>query len=169
MDIAPIRGSAAVFGDHVSADVVLPARHSFLGPEQMAENVLMDMGPEANAKVRAHPIIVAGEAFGYGTGRESPSRALRAAGVRAVIAKSFSRLFFRNAMNNGIVVIQCPALAALPVQDGDEIEIALAEGRVEWQGKSFAIAPVADVVAKIVAAGSLINYGRQLLANEVQQ
>jgi 3-isopropylmalate/(R)-2-methylmalate dehydratase small subunit len=145
MDIAPIRGSAAVFGDHVSADVVLPARHSFLGPEQMAENVLLDMSAEANAKVRAHPIIVAGEAFGYGTGRESPSRALRAAGVRAVIAKSFSRLFFRNAMNNGI---------------------ALAEGRVEWKGKSFAIAPVTDVVAKIVAAGSLINYGRQLLQTE---
>jgi 3-isopropylmalate/(R)-2-methylmalate dehydratase small subunit len=169
MDIAPIRGTAAVLGDHVSADAVLPARHSFLGPEQMAENVLMDLSPEANAKVRAHPIIVAGEAFGYGTGRESPSRALRAAGVRAVIAKSFSRLFFRNAMNNGIVVIQCPELAALPVQDGDEITIALAEGRVQWKDKSFAIAPVTDVVAKIVAAGSLINYGRELLAaNEVR-
>ncbi len=164
MEIASIRGSAAVLGDHVSADVVLPARHSFLKPEQMAENVLMDLSPDANRKVRAHPIIVAGEAFGYGTGRESPSRALRAAGVRAVVAKSFSRLFFRNAINNGIVVIQCPELAAMPVQDGDEIAIALAEGRVQWKDKSFSIAPVTDVVAKIVAAGSLINYGRQLLA-----
>jgi len=166
MAIASIRGTAAVFGDHVSADVVLPARHSFLKPEQMAENVLMDLSPEANRKVRAHPIIVAGEAFGYGTGRESPSRALHAAGVRAVIAKSFSRLFFRNAMNNGIAVIQCVELAGMPVQDGDEIVISLADGRVQWKDQSLRIAPVTDVVAKIVEAGSLINYGRQLLAAE---
>jgi len=166
MALATIRGTAAVFGDHVSADVVLPARHSFLQPEQMAEQVLMDLGPEANRKVREHPIIIAGEAFGYGTGRESPCRALRAAGVRAVIAKSFSRLFFRNALNNGIVVLQCPALASQPVTDGDEIELALAEGWARWKGETFAIAPFTDVVAKIVEAGSLINYGRQLLAAE---
>ena len=164
MTIAVISGTAAVLGDHISADVVLPARHSFLKPEQMAENVLMDLGADAHRKVRAHPVIVAGEAFGYGTGRESPARALRAAGVRAVIAKSFSRLFFRNAINNGIVVIQCPQLAAMPVQDGDEISIALADGRVQWQDRSFSIAPVTDVVAKIVAAGSLIEYGRELIA-----
>ena len=162
--MAAISGRAAVLGDHISADVVLPARHSFLRPEQMAENVLMDLSAEANRKVREHSIIVAGEAFGYGTGRESPARALRAAGIRAVIAKSFSRLFFRNAINNGIVVIQCPQLAAMPVQDGDEISIALADGRVQWQDRSFSIAPVTDVVAKIVAAGSLIEYGRELIA-----
>ena len=162
--MAAISGRAAVLGDHISADVVLPARHSFLKPEQMAENVLMDLSAEANRKVREHSIIVAGEAFGYGTGRESPARALRAAGIRAVIAKSFSRLFFRNAINNGIVVIQCPQLAAMPVQDGDEISIALADGRVQWQDRSFTIAPVTDVVARIVAAGSLIEYGRELIA-----
>ncbi|MGH7292237.1 MAG: 3-isopropylmalate dehydratase small subunit, partial [Myxococcota bacterium] len=150
----------------ISADVVLPARHSFLAPEQMAEQVLLDLGPEANRKVREHPVLVAGEAFGYGTGRESPCRALRAAGVRAVVANSFSRLFFRNAMNNGIVVVQCPALVKEGVQDGDDIEIALAESVVRWKGKTFAIAPFSDVVAKIVEAGSLINYGRALLAAE---
>jgi 3-isopropylmalate/(R)-2-methylmalate dehydratase small subunit len=160
-----IEGTAAVFGDHVSADVVLPARHSFLPPEQMAEQVLMDLGPEANRKVRTHSVIVAGEAFGYGTGRESPSRALRAAGVRAVVARSFSRLFFRNAINNGIVVIQCPELAAMPVQDGDGIAIELAAGRIQWNGQQFGFTPVTDVVARIVAAGSLIAYGRQLLGN----
>lgn len=159
-----IRGTAAVFGDHVSADVVLPARHSFLPPEGMAENVLMDMGADANRKVRTHQIIVAGEAFGYGTGRESPSRALRAAGIRAVVAKSFSRLFFRNAVNNGIVVIQCVELADEPVQDGDEIEIALTEGRVRWKERVFSIPPVSEAVARIVRAGDLIAYGRELLA-----
>jgi len=164
MKVAPIIGTAAVFGDHVSADVMLPARHSFLPPAQMAENVLLDLSPEANRKVRAHSIIVAGLAFGYGTGRESPSRALRAAGVRAVLAASFSRLFFRNAINNGIVVIQCPELARAPVQDGDSITIALADGSVTWKDQHFAITPFTDVVARIVAAGSLVDYGRQLLA-----
>jgi 3-isopropylmalate/(R)-2-methylmalate dehydratase small subunit len=162
--LAIIRGTVATFGDHVSADVMLPARHSFLPPEGMAENVLMDLSAEANRKVRTHPIIVAGEAFGYGTGRESPSRALRAAGVKAVIAKSFSRLFFRNAINNGILVIQCRELAAPPVADGDEIAIDLARGELEWNGQSFSFPPVTDVVADIIAAGDLISYGRQLLA-----
>jgi len=159
-----IRGTAATFGDHVSADVVLPARHSFLPPEGMAENVLMDLSVEANRKVRAHSIVVAGEAFGYGTGRESPARALRAAGVKAVIAKSFSRLFFRNAINNGILVIQCSELCALPVSDGDEISVDLKAGRIEWKGRSFPFPPVSDVVGNIIGAGSLIDYGRQLLA-----
>ena len=165
MAAASISGTAAVLGDHVSADVVLPARHSFLKPEQMAEQVLLDLSAEANQKVRTHPIIVAGEAFGYGTGRESPSRALRAAGVRAVVAASFSRLFFRNAINNGIVVVQCRELAAEPVKDGDEITIRLEAGTLEWKDKQFSIAPVTDVVAEIVAAGSLIEYGRKLLAS----
>jgi len=162
MSISLIEGTAAVLGDHVSADVILPARYSFLKPEQMAENVLMDLSPEANKKVRENSIIIAGEAFGYGTGRESPSRSLRAAGVRAVIAKSFSRLFFRNAINNGIVVIQCSELVAMPVKDGDHILVSL-EGYVVWNDHKFIFSPITDVVSKIVDAGSLINYGRELL------
>lgn len=164
MALPVIRGTAATFGNHVSADVVLPARHSFLPPEGMVENVLMDMGADANRKVRAHQIVVAGEAFGYGTGRESPARALRAAGVKAVIAKSFSRLFFRNAINNGVLVIQCAELAALPVKDGDEIEIDLTKGIIYCKGKSYPFPPVTDIVGNIIAAGNLINYGRQILA-----
>ena len=135
----------------------------------MAENVLLDLGVEANRKVRAHPIIVAGEAFGYGTGRESPCRALRAAGVRAVIAKSFSRLFFRNAVNNGIVVVQCPELLHFSVADGDEIEISLDEGLLQWSGRALRIAPFTEVVSQIIAAGGLINRGRQLLADAAKQ
>lgn len=163
MALTPIRGTVTVFGDHVSADSMLPARHSFLPPQQMAEQVLMDMGPEANRKVRSHPIVVAGEAFGYGTGRESPSRALRAAGVRAVVAKSFSRLFFRNAINNGILVIQCPELAQQAIEEGDDIEIDLDAGRILWRERAFEIAPVAEAVGRIIGAGDLIAYGRELL------
>jgi 3-isopropylmalate/(R)-2-methylmalate dehydratase small subunit len=165
MDLPVICGTIATFGDHVSADVVLPARHSFLPPEGMAENVLMDLSAEANRKVRTHPVIVAGEAFGYGTGRESPARALRAAGVKAVIARSFSRLFFRNAINNGILVIQCPELSGLPVQDGDEVTIDLERGEIQWKDRSFSFPPVSDVVANIIGAGDLISYGRRLLAS----
>ncbi|HEY9446803.1 MAG TPA: hypothetical protein VIQ62_06985 [Burkholderiales bacterium] len=163
MKLPVICGTVAVFGDHVSADVVLPARHSFLPAEGMAENVLMDLGPEANRKVRAHSILVAGEAFGYGTGRESPARALRAAGVKAVIAKSFSRLFFRNAINNGILVVQCADLTEGHVRDGDEITIDLANGTIAWKDRCFGFPPVSEVVARIIGSGDLINYGRELL------
>lgn len=159
-----IRGALGRFGDFVSADVMLPARHSFLPAQGMAEQVLMDLGDWANAKVRKYPIVLAGQAFGYGTGRESPSRALRAAGVKAVIATSFSRIFFRNAINNGILVVQCPELVATFAADGDEVTIAMEEGTIAWSGAAYRFPPMSEVVLRVLRAGNLVEYGRQLLA-----
>jgi 3-isopropylmalate/(R)-2-methylmalate dehydratase small subunit len=159
-----ISGTVAVFGDYVSADVVLPARHSFLAPAEMAGHVLEELSPDANARVRAHDILVVGQAFGYGTGRESPSRALRAAGVKAVLGASFARMFFRNAINNGVLVLDCPEIVASGIAEGDRVEIDIDAGAVRWKDRRFAIPPVPPIVRDIVAAGSLIDYGRTLLA-----
>src|ERR1700746_2583154 len=102
MAAEPIKGEVTVVGGFFFARNVVPAPHSFLPPAEMAEHVLGELPAEVNQSVRSRPIIVAGEAFGYGTGRESPARALRAAGVKAVVGGPFARMFFRNVINNGV-------------------------------------------------------------------
>lgn len=164
MPSSVIRGTAAVVGAFVSADVVLPARHSFLSPEDMARHVLAELEPAANERVRSHTILVAGEAFGYGTGRESPARALRAAGIRAVVGGPFARMFFRNAINNGVLVVDCEPLARAGVEQGTEIEIDLDHGTIRCSGATYSVPPVPRIVREIIEAGSLIDYGRAVVA-----
>lgn len=164
-----IRGSVAVLGypltdAPVSADAVLPARYSFLQPEQMAERVLDELGLGVNARVRAHPILIVGTAFGYGTGRESPARGLRAAGVRALVGLSFSRMFFRNAVNNGVLALECPALIRAGIAEDDLLEIDLQQSEVRWRGREFAVAALPPLILGVLAAGGLIAYGRCELA-----
>lgn len=158
-----VSGPAAVLGDFVSADVILPARHSFLPPAEMAANVLGEMGREVTEAVCSHPILVVGTAFGYGTGRESPARALNAAGVRAIIGGPFARMFFRNCLNNGILTIECPALAAAGVKQDDEVTVSLDDSTIRHAGQVYSFPPIAQSVLDIVGAGGLIPYGRKLL------
>ncbi|MGC1465318.1 MAG: 3-isopropylmalate dehydratase small subunit [Pseudolabrys sp.] len=158
-----IKGAVTVLGGFVSADAVLPARFSFVKPEEMAEHVLEEISPEINAAVRARPIIVAGEAFGYGTGRESPARALRAAGVRAIIGGPFARMFFRNAINNGVLVLDCAAIVTSGIADGDEVEIDAASGLIRWKDREFETRAVPEIIQNIISAGSLIDYGRTVI------
>ncbi len=162
-DKMQIRGSAAVLGDYVSGDAILPARFAFLDPEDMAEHVLEELDETANARVRRSTILVAGTAFGYGTGRESSARALRAAGVKVVIGGPFARMFYRNAINNGLLVLDCPALVRDGVEDGREIEVDTDRGEVKYAGKRYAVPPVPDLIGQIVAAGDLVEYGRRRL------
>jgi 3-isopropylmalate/(R)-2-methylmalate dehydratase small subunit len=103
---------------------------------------------------------VAGEAFGYGTGRESPARALRAAGVRALIAASFGRMFYRNAINNGILPVVCAELVKAGPTDGERVEIDTAAARLRWKDREFGIEAVPPLLQDIIAAGDLIAYGR---------
>jgi 3-isopropylmalate/(R)-2-methylmalate dehydratase small subunit len=158
-----IKGAATLLGSFISADVVLPARHSFLPPQEMAEHVLEELSAEANASVRQRPIIVAGEAFGYGTGRESPARALRAAGVKAIVGGPFARMFFRNAINNGILVLECQSIASGGIADGDELEIDGAAGIIRCNGQTFHTMPMPAIIQNIIASGSLIDFGRTLI------
>lgn len=158
------RGKAAVLGDYVSGDVILPARFAFLDREAMAEHVLEELDETANARVRRTPVLVVGAAFGYGTGRESSARALRAAGVRVAVGGPFARMFYRNAINNGLLVLDCPALARDEVEDGCDIEIDTGSGKIRCAGRDYDIPPVPELVRRIVAAGDLVEYGRRLMA-----
>jgi len=160
-----LRGAATVLGDYISADSILPARHSFLPPEEMAQQALLELGADVNERLRSRPILVAGMAFGYGTGRESPARALKAAGIRLIAGGPFSRMLFRNAVNNGILVVDCPDLFKSGIVDGDEIAFDLAEGVLQWRDRVFHTPPVPKIVADIVEAGDLIAYGRALVGS----
>jgi 3-isopropylmalate/(R)-2-methylmalate dehydratase small subunit len=158
-----IKGAVTVLGDFVSADAVLPARYSFLKPAEMAEHVLEEVSSTVNAGVRSRPIVVAGGAFGYGTGRESPARGLRAAGVKAIVGGPFARMFFRNAINNGVLVLDCPAVATSGIADGDNLEIDIDTGAIRWGERTFQAVPVPEIIRNIIAAGSLIDYGRRIV------
>ncbi len=160
-----IAGAVTLVGDFISADEILPARHSFVAPEEMAQHVLAEVSAQVNAAVRTRPIIVAGEAFGYGTGRESPARALRAAGIRAIVGGPFARMFFRNAINNGVLLLDCPGIGSCGIGSGDDLEIEVATGAIHWRERTFQAMPVPDIIRNIVSAGSLIDYGRALLAS----
>jgi 3-isopropylmalate/(R)-2-methylmalate dehydratase small subunit len=164
MTEAVIRGKVCVVGDYVSGDVILPARHAFLDAEGMAAHVLEELDPTANARVRSAPILVAGMAFGYGTGRESSARAVKAAGVKVVIGGPFARIFYRNAINNGLLVLDCPELAKDGISDGAELEIDTDRGVVRCAGRDYAVAPVPDLIRRIVEAGDLVAYGRRVVA-----
>ena len=163
MGLGVVSGAVTLLGDFISADAVLPARYSFLPPVAMAEHVMHELGPDANARIRSHRILVVGEAFGYGTGRESPARALRAAGVQAVLGASFSRMFYRNAVNNGVLVLDCPDLVGCGIAEDDVIDIDLQACEVRWKSRSFAIAAVPAIVRSIVEAGDLIALGRKIV------
>lgn len=158
-----IKGPVTVLGGYISADTVLPARWSFVPPSEMAEHVLEEAGVQVNRNVRSRPIMVAGEAFGYGTGRESPARALRAAGIKAMVGGPFARMFFRNAINNGVLLIDCPGLATCGIADGDVVEIDIDANHIRWKDRKFEVAPVAPIIRSIIAAGSLIDYGRAVI------
>ncbi len=147
-------------GDSISGDTILPSRHSFLPGPEMAEQVLSELGADVNRRVRQRPILCAGPAFGYGTGRESPARALAAAGVKALIGGPFARMFYRNAINNGILVVEAPDVYA-DVEEGSYLRILLADGRIEGLARNWRFAPIPDFVLDVLRAGGLIGYARQ--------
>jgi 3-isopropylmalate/(R)-2-methylmalate dehydratase small subunit len=155
-----ICGTVAVLGDYIAADTVLAARHGFLPAQEAAAHVMEEVSATATARVRAHPILVTGEAFGYGTGREAPARALRAAGVKAIVGASFGRMFYRNAVNNGILVVECPSLVRAGVADGDVVEVDGSAATIRWKGNLYTVPGIPILLQKIVAAGDLISYGR---------
>jgi 3-isopropylmalate/(R)-2-methylmalate dehydratase small subunit len=131
-------------------------------PEEMAKHALEDLDPDFAKSVRAGDVIVAGKNFGCGSSREQAAACLRAAGVRAVVAKSFARIYFRNAINLGLAVLQCDEAAEVLVS-GDEADIDFAAGAIASGGRVFKFFPLPESVIGIVQAGGLIEYTKNKL------
>ncbi len=156
-----ITGRVWKFGDDVNTDVIFPGKYTYTisDPAEMAMHALEDADPTFASNVQKGDIIVAGKNFGCGSSREQAALCLKAAGVGAVIAKSFSRIYFRNAINLGLPIVICPEVFDA-VQQGDEITINFAAGKVIHKGKEYAFPPLSDAVANILNAGGLIPYVR---------
>ncbi len=169
MPLGKIKGPVLKYGDDIDTDIIIPARYLvYTEPEKLAEHAMEPLDPEFPKKASRGVVLVAGRNFGMGSSREQAAIALKAAGVKAVVAKSFSRIFYRNALNNGLPVIQLPELVD-EAEEGDELEIELDTGRVVLRKKGgrmkeYHVPPFRGIVAEILEAGGLLEYMRRRLA-----
>ena len=158
-----MKGKCWTFGDHVDTDQIIPARYlNTIDPKELAAHCMEDADPEFPGKVTPGDVIVAGENFGCGSSREHAPLCIKSAGVACVIAKSFARIFFRNAVNIGLPILECPDAAAA-VAEGDEVDVDIAAGRIVHvsSGREFTTPPFPKELQDIIAAGGLMNYARQ--------
>jgi len=162
-----IKGRAWTFGDHINTDLIIPGRYlDDYSAKNLAAHVMEDADPEFPRKVAKGDIVVAGRNFGCGSSREQAPSALKHAGVSAVVAGSFARIFYRNAINVGMPVIVCPAAAAR-IRSGDLIEIDLHGGSMVLKdGERITFPPLPDFLIRILDEGGLAPYTRRRLRGE---
>jgi len=165
-----IRGKVWKYGDDINTDVIFPGKYTYTVTDrkEMAAHALEDLDPSFAKEVRAGDIIVAGRNFGCGSSREQAASCLKEAGVAAVIAGSFARIFFRNAINEGLPLVECPA-AIEAIEHGGEVSVDLENGVVEVGGKTFPFPGLPESVMGIVREGGLIPYTRKMIALRAQQ
>ncbi|MBI3160185.1 MAG: AMP-binding protein [Chloroflexi bacterium] len=161
-----IRGRAWVFGKNIDTDAIIPARRcNTADPRELALYCMEDADPEFIRHMQRGDLIVADSNFGCGSSREVAPLAIKAAGVSAVIAASFARIFFRNAINIGLPILECPSAAA-EIQPGDDIEVEPATGTIHnlTNGKTYRAAPFPDFLQQIIDKGGLLAYVEERLA-----
>ena len=153
-------GHVFKYGDIVDTDVIIPARYlNSFDPQELASHAMVDIDPEFAGKVQPGDIIVARKNFGCGSSREHAPLCLKTAGVSCVIADTFARIFYRNAIYIGLPIIECPE-AAEGIDAGDQVEIDFDSGRIynrtkgtEFQGQAFP-----PFMQELISAGGLVNY-----------
>lgn len=157
------QGHVFKFGDNVDTDVIIPARYlNSSDPNELAAHCMEDIDKEFVHKVKAGDIIVADKNFGCGSSREHAPISIKAAGVSCVIAETFARIFYRNAINIGLPIIECPEAAA-GISTGDEVKVDFDSGVITnlTTGKSFQGQAFPPFMQKIIACEGLVNYINQ--------
>ena len=162
-----IRGRVFKYGDDINTDVIFPGKYTYsiTDPAEMAKHALEDLDPKFAKKAKPGDVIVAGKNFGMGSSREQAAQCLVALGIGAVIAKSFARIFFRNAINNGLLAIQSEE-ASRALETGDEIEIDVEKGEIRSSRGTFSFPPLPPSVLEIFEAGGLIPYIREKIGRK---
>jgi len=162
-----IRGRVWKFGADIDTDAIIPARYlNSSDPLELAKHCMEDADPEFPAKVRKGDIIVAGKNFGCGSSREHAPIAIKAAGVSAVVAKSFARIFYRNAFNIGLPIFESPD-AVDAIDEGDEVLIDTKKGTITnlKTGKQYPSTAFPPFMSELIKAGGLINYVKRRVQN----
>ncbi len=148
------------YGNDVDTDVIIPARHLNTSvPEELAAHCMEDIDPAFTARVQCGDILVAGRNFGCGSSREHAPIAIKASGISCVIAETFARIFYRNALNIGLPILECPA-AANAISAGDEVTVNLETGAItdHTTGQTFHAEPFPPFMMELIAAGGLAAY-----------
>lgn len=164
------KGRVFKYGDNVDTDVIIPARYlNSPSAEELAKHCMEDIDADFVNNVRAGDIIVGGANFGCGSSREHAPIAIRACGVRCVVAESFARIFYRNSINIGFPILECPEAAAA-IKNGDEVSVDFETGliRDETTGQEFHAASLPPFIGRIVEHGGLLPYLKAKLAGEAQ-
>jgi len=153
-------GTVFKYGDNVDTDVIIPARYlNNPAPSEMAKHCMEDIDPEFSSKVRLGDIVVGGYNFGCGSSREHAPMAIRAAGASCVIAKSFARIFYRNAINIGFPILECPE-ACDRINAGDSVSVDFRTGVITDQttGETFQANAFPEFIENIIDKGGLLEY-----------
>ena len=162
------RGNVFKYGSNVDTDVIIPARFlTTADPELLKVHCMEDIDADFVKKVKPGDIIVAGKNFGCGSSREHAPVAIKACGVSCVIAEDFARIFYRNSINVGLPILECPE-AARAVQAGDELEVDFDTGVIKdlTLGQTWQARPFPEFIKNIIDAGGLLDYTRKKLSNE---
>ncbi|HEC95285.1 MAG TPA: 3-isopropylmalate dehydratase small subunit [Thermoplasmatales archaeon] len=163
-----IKGKVLKYGDDINTDVIFPGRYlAITDPVEMAQHAMEDLDQDFLSKLSKGDIIVAGKNFGCGSSREQAATCLKYAGVGAIVAKSFARIFYRNAINQGLPIIE--ALDAVDkIEEGDELEIDTEKGVLKnlTKGTSFMFHPLPPFIQEIIDAGGLIQSLKKRIASE---
>ena len=154
-------GKVWVLGDDIDTDIIIPTEYLALKTiDDMKQYGFSQLRPELVAQIKPGDIIVAGKNFGCGSSREQAPEIIKALGVQCVIAKSFARIFFRNSINNGLLLIEQPTLYD-DIKEGDTISVVMNE-HVDYNGKTYPIAPLPENLMSIIRAGGLVKAMRKL-------
>lgn len=160
-----VRGKVWKYGDDVNTDVIFPGKYTYTvtEPQEIAQHALEDLDPAFSENVEPGDFVVAGGNFGCGSSREQAASCLKYNQVGAVIAASFSRIFFRNAINQGLPAIQLKPEEIAQIQPGEEITLNFQRGELICTAGTFRFPPLPEVVLGILEAGGLIPYTRRRL------
>lgn len=162
-----LQGKAFKYGDDINTDLIIPARYlNTSDPDELAKHCMEDEDPDFPKKVKVGDFIVAEKNFGCGSSREHAPISIKAAGVSAVIAKSFARIFYRNAFNMGLLILECEQ--ADEIKMGDELVVDTDKGEIlnKTQNKTYRITPVPDFMVELLKSGGLIEYMKKRSASK---
>lgn len=153
-----LQGKVYKFGDNINSDIIIAGRYLiYIEPDKLAEHAFEMLGDDFPAKLRQFDILVAGRNFGCGSAREQAVTAIMGLGIRAVVACSFARTFYRNAINSGLPIVECPELYPA-VADGDTIQIDLAAGEIHHNAAMFTFPKFPESLRQLLEVGGLAAY-----------
>jgi len=161
-----IQGRIYKFGHNINSDLIIPGRYLiYIDKERLGQHAFEMLGEGVADRLRSFDILVAGRNFGCGSAREQAATAIQGLGIKAVVACSFARTFYRNAINDGLPIVECPSLYEA-VAEGDDIRIDLAAGTIHHAGSEHSFPQMPESVQRILRLGGLAEYLKAQLAEQ---